>query len=191
MRKRGLLVVISAPSGGGKTTVIRGVLASGNGNFRYSISSTTRLRRPNEVNGRDYQFLSLEEFKDKRKNGEFVEWAEVHGNLYATPREPLDRWLQEGRIVFLDLDVKGGLEIKKHYKEAALLIFIHPPSLESLVDRLKERKTETQAEIDRRLKRVPEEMQKSKLYDYQILNEKLNKTTDEILKVINNHNHQY
>ena len=89
MGRKGLLVVISAPSGGGKTTVIRRVLASGNGNFRYSISVTTRRLRVVEADGRDYHFLSLEEFNHKKENGEFVEWAEVHGNYYATPRTPI------------------------------------------------------------------------------------------------------
>ncbi len=191
MGRKGLLVVISAPSGGGKTTVIRRVLASGNGNFKYSISATTRRIRAGEVDGQDYHFLSLEGFKDKKEQGKFVEWAEVHGNYYATPRKPIEKWLNEGKTVFLDLDVNGGLEVKKYFNDSALLIFIKPPSVESLVQRLKGRKTETQHEIDKRLKRVPEEMHKSQRYDYQILNEDLDNTKTEILEIIRNHNCQH
>jgi len=190
MGRKGLLVVISAPSGGGKTTVIRRVLASGNDNFTYSISATTRRLRAGEVDGQDYHFLSLEEFNHKKEKGEFVEWAEVHGNYYATPRTPIQKWLNEGRTVLLDLDVNGGLEVKKDFKDSALLIFIKPPSVESLVYRLKGRKTETQAEIDKRLTRVPEEMSKSHQYQYRILNEDLDITTTEVLRVIKNHNHR-
>ncbi len=191
MGRKGLLVVISAPSGGGKTTVIRRVLASGNGNFKYSISATTRRIRAGEVDGQDYHFLSLEGFKDKKEQGEFVEWAEVHGNYYATPRKPIEKWLNKGKTVFLDLDVNGGLEVKKYFNDSALLIFIKPPSVESLVQRLRGRKTETQHEIDKRLKRVPEEMHKSQRYDYQILNEDLDNTKTEILEIIRNHNCQH
>lgn len=191
MGRKGLLVVISAPSGGGKTTVIRRVLASGNGNFKYSISATTRRIRAGEVDGQDYHFLSLEGFKDKKEQGEFVEWAEVHGDYYATPRKPIEKWLNEGKTVFLDLDVNGGLEVKKYFNDSALLIFIKPPSVESLVQRLRGRKTETQHEIDKRLKRVPEEMHKSQRYDYQILNEDLDNTKTEILEIIRNHNCQH
>lgn len=191
MGRKGLLVVISAPSGGGKTTVIRRVLASGNGNFKYSISATTRRIRAGEVDGQDYLLLSLEGFKDKKEQGKFVEWAEVHGNYYATPRKPIEKWLNEGKTVFLDLDVNGGLEVKKYFNDSALLIFIKPPSVESLVQRLRGRKTETQHEIDKRLKRVPEEMHKSPRYDYQILNEDLDNTKTEILEIIRNHNCQH
>lgn len=191
MGRKGLLVVISAPSGGGKTTVIRRVLASGNGNFKYSISATTRRIRAGEVDGQDYHFLSLEGFKDKKEQGKFVEWAEVHGNYYATPRKPIEKWLNEGKTVFLDLDVNGGLEVKKYFNDSALLIFIKPPSVESLVQRLRGRKTETQHEIDKRLKRVPEEMHKSQRYDYQILNEDLDNIKTEILEIIRNHNCQH
>ena len=191
MGRKGLLVVISAPSGGGNTTVIRRVLASGNGNFKYSISATTRRIRAGEVDGQDYLFLSLEGFKDKKEQGEFVEWAEVHGNYYATPRKPIEKWLNEGKTVFLDLDVNGGLEVKKDFNDSALLIFIKPPSVESLVQRLRGRKTETQHEIDKRLKRVPEEMHKSQRYDYQILNEDLDNTKTEILEIIRSHNCQH
>ncbi|NIR48695.1 guanylate kinase [candidate division KSB1 bacterium] len=185
MKRRGLLVVISAPSGGGKTTIIRKVLAATNENYRYSISATTRERRENEVDGRDYFFLSEKEFERKKRQGEFVEWAEVHGDFYATPREHLDRWLDEGRIVLLDLDVDGGLEIKNKYSNSAILIFVKPPSFQSLIQRLKNRKTESDAEIEKRLQRYPKEIQKADEYDYQIVNQNLDDTVKEIVKIVN------
>jgi guanylate kinase len=185
MKKNGLLVVISAPSGGGKTTIIQRVLAEGHENYRYSISATTRERRGNERHGVDYFFLSLAEFEATRDRSEFAEWAEVHGCYYGTPKPPLDRWLEEGRIVFLDLDVDGGLQIKEQYGESALLIFINPPSYESLVERLKSRQTESQAQIDKRLERYPKEIEKSKYYDHRIVNENLDSTAREITRLLN------
>ena len=187
MEMGGLLVVVSSPSGGGKTTIIRRVLAMGNNNYRYSISATTRPRRGNERHGEDYFFLTLDEFNAKRERGEFVEWAEVHGNYYATPKLQLDQWLVQGRVVLLDLDVDGGLAIKSRYHDLAVLIFINPPSYQSLVERLKSRQTESQAQIDKRLQRYPKEIEKSRHYDYQIVNEQLSSTVQEIIKIINDH----
>jgi len=187
METKGLLVVISAPSGAGKTSVIRKVLATGDERFRYSISATTRARRGNERPGEDYFFLSPEDFDAERLRGEFVEWAEVHGHYYATPKTPLDKWLAEGGIVFLDLDVDGGLAIKDKYNDTAILIFINPPSYQSLVDRLRSRETESQAQIDKRLERYPKEMQNSQKYDYRIVNEQLDATVKEIIKIVNHH----
>jgi guanylate kinase len=183
--QKGLLVVISSPSGGGKTSIIRGVLAESNSNYRYSISATTRPQRNNEVNARDYYFLSMDEFNRKKAAGEFVEWAEVHGDYYATPKKQLDEWLEQGKIVLLDLDVDGGLEIKRKYGDDAVLIFIKPPSFQSLVQRLKERQTESEAQIEKRLKRYPKEIAKSQLYDHRITNEQLDVTVNEIVKIIN------
>ncbi|HEX9652083.1 MAG TPA: guanylate kinase [bacterium] len=187
METKGLLVVISAPSGAGKTSVIRKVLATGDERFRYSISATTRARRGNERPGEDYFFLSPEDFDAERLREEFVEWAEVHGHYYATPKTPLDKWLAEGGIVFLDLDVDGGLAIKDKYNDTAILIFINPPSYQSLVDRLRSRETESQAQIDKRLERYPKEMQNSQKYDYRIVNEQLDATVKEIIKIVNHH----
>ncbi len=187
MERSGLLVVISAPSGGGKTTILRRVFASGNGNFAYSISATTRARRPVEIDGRDYLFMSLEEFNQKRASGEFVESAEVHGHYYATPRRPLQKWLEQGKLVFLDLDVDGGLEVKRQFGDKSLLIFIKPPSFESLVERLNLRDTETPAEIDKRMQRYPKEMAKSKDYDYCIVNSDIEVTVSEVIGLIRQH----
>ena len=185
MKRRGLLVVISSPSGGGKTTIIKKVLGKADNDFVYSISATTRAKRPTEEHGRDYYFISLNEFKAKRRRREFLEWAEVHEDYYATPKASVENWLESGKLVLLDLDVDGGLQVKKKHKDA-LLIFVHPPSFNSLIDRLKERKTETEKEIKKRLERYPKEIKKSEHYDYQIVNENLEETTRRILQIINN-----
>jgi len=187
MADKGLLVVISSPSGGGKTTIIRKVLASGNADYQYSISTTTRQRRSNEVDGKDYFFVDEKEFAEKRARGEFVEWAEVHGNYYATPKTQLERGLEAGKIVLLDLDVEGGVAIKERFGESALLIFVRPPSFESLKRRLQNRKTESDEEINRRLRRYPSEIKKAELYDYQIVNADLETTVKEIIEIINHH----
>lgn len=185
MDKKGLLVVVSSPSGGGKTTIIRKVLASGNGDFRYSVSATTRKRRVNEVDGKDYHFMDLNQFLEERRKGAFIEWAEVHGSYYATPKRQLDEWLRDGYVIFLDVDVQGGIEIKGKYGDLALLIFIKPPSLQSLRDRLLARKTENETQINKRLERYPLEMEKAKFYDIAIVNEDLDSTVRSILLVIN------
>ncbi|MCG8607393.1 guanylate kinase [bacterium] len=187
MTHAGLVVVISSPSGGGKSTIIENLLATGNNSYHYSISATTRSRRSNEKDGRDYYFLDYDDFIRKQKNGEFVEWAEVHGDLYATPRASVDGWLQQGLVVLLDVDVDGGLEIKERYGPHALLIFIKPPSFESLLQRLKERNTESDSQIERRLSRYPKEIMKSKLYDHIVVNENLDKTIQSIAKIITEH----
>lgn len=189
MPKRGVLVVISAPSGGGKTTLLRRVRAEGSGCFEYSISATTRTRRRNEVDGRDYFFLNMDEFERRKKNGEFVEWAEVHGYHYGTPAEPIERWLDQGKVILADLDVDGGLAVKARFGESALLIFVRPPSFVSLFERLKKRNTETDSEIEKRLQRYPKEMKKSKYYDVQVVNENLDETAAKVLKLINNYNY--
>ncbi len=187
MSARGILVVISAPSGGGKTTILRKVLESADDNFRYSISVTTRPKRTGEVDGRDYYFTSLNEFERQRERGEFVEWAEVHGHYYATPRKPIERWLSEGRIVLTDLDVYGGLQVKQHFGDSALLIFVRPPSYDSLLERLRRRNTESREEIEKRLTRYPDEMQKSEQYDHVCVNDDIDTTTRKIIELINNH----
>lgn len=191
MSKKGLLVVISAPSGGGKTTIIQRVLDSANDDFRYSVSVTTRPRRPNEVDRSDYYFVDINKFQEHLKRGEFVEWAEVHGDYYATPKSILDKWLNESKIILLDVDVDGGLEIKNEYKDLSVLIFIKPPSLESLIQRLKSRKTENEAEIEKRLQRVPKEMEKADFYDYQIVNENLDETVQSVLDIVRKHKNYY
>ena len=137
-----------------------------------------------EVQGQDYYFLAENEFEQKKQKGKFVEWAKVHGYYYGTIKEKVESWLDAGRVVFLDLDVNGGLAVKEYYGDAALLIFIKPPSFASLKKRLADRRTETQAQIEKRLQRYPFEMQLAEKYDVILTNVEINETVDGILEVV-------
>jgi guanylate kinase len=182
--KRGLLVVISSPSGGGKTTVVRRLLEKGGGEFTRSVSATTRAPRPGEVNGRDYYFLSEEEFRQRIAKGDFVEFAEVHGHLYGTLREQIERELRGGKVILLAIDVQGGLSIRRAFPEDSLLIFLAPPSLEVLEQRLRGRGTDAEEEIRRRLARVPMEMEMASHYDRLVVNDVVERAAEEILQAI-------
>lgn len=181
----GFLVVLSAPSGAGKTTILKQLIASGESAFRYSVSATTRAPRNGEQHGRDYFFLGLEEFQQRVARNEFLEHAMVHGNHYGTLREVVEAWMAEGKIVLMDLDVQGGLNVKQQLGRRALLIFIQPPSLESLRERLASRNTDEPEVIDLRLRGAESEMEMSKHYDYIIENRDLAHTVQEVMKIIN------
>ena len=183
----GFLVVVSAPSGGGKTTVLKRILERSEGTFCYSISATTRQPRVNEVDGRDYHFFSLEEFHRRIAANAFIEYAEVHGNMYGTPRQAVADWIQQGKIVLLDLDVQGGINVKEQLGEKALLIFIKPPTLETLRQRLLSRNTDSPAEITARLQAAEKELAFAQRYDQVIVNQNLDKTVDEVLTIIANY----
>ena len=176
------LVVLSAPSGAGKTTICK-KLVERNPDFRISVSATTRPPRPGEVNGVDYYFISPEEFQQKIARGEFLEYENVHGNYYGTLRETVEELLDNGFTVLFDIDVNGALKIKQQYPDA-ILIFIRPPSLEELKRRLRKRKTERPEEIEKRLQRLPEEYQKAVFFDYEVVNDDLLRTLLTIEKII-------
>jgi guanylate kinase len=178
-------VVISAPSGGGKTTVIRRLLENREPDFAYSVSATTRLPRENEQHGRDYYFLSIDEFMARVHDGGFIEWATVHGNLYGTPKEPVENWIRAGLFVFMDLDVQGGINVKNQYGDRAILIFIKPPSMESLRGRLLGRNTDSPEAIKTRLQNAELELQKAKFYDHVVVNYKLDDTVAEVRALVN------
>jgi len=180
----GLIVVISAPSGGGKTTIIREILKRGDSRYQYSISATTREPRGRERDGVDYFFLDRDEFERRIRSGDFVEWAEVHGHWYGTPKSALQGWLKQGKIILLDLDVQGGLEVKQQFGDAALLIFIMPPSVQELKARLRSRKTDSAAVISNRLKAVPREIEMAKYYDVVVINKNLPEAVDKVQEVI-------
>ena len=180
----GLLVIISSPSGGGKTSVIKKLIENSEINFEYSISATTRKPRPDDINGKDYIFLSEKEFLSKKNKGEFLEWEQVHQYYYGTPKEKIEQWLNEDKIVLLDIDVNGGAQIKQNYPDNTISIFIEPPSLEELIARLKNRKTDSKEEINKRLRRVPLEMEKKKLFDYIVVNDKLEDTIKQMVNII-------
>jgi guanylate kinase len=187
LAKPGFMVVLSAPSGGGKTSILKQLLASGETAFRYSVSATTRSPRNCEQHGQDYFFLSLEEFQRKAARGEFLEHALVHGNYYGTLREVVESWIAEGKIVLMDIDVQGGLSVKEQMGRRALLIFIKPPSMESLRERLALRNTDKEEEIDLRLQGAKQEMETAERYDFVLENRDLERTVQEVLRIINQH----
>jgi guanylate kinase len=179
-----LLVVLSSPSGGGKTSVIRRLLESGDPRYQHSVSATTRPRRPGETNGVDYRFVDDREFQTLIEQGGVVEYERVHDWWYGTPKEPLLRWLSEDKIILLDLDVKGAGSIRRHFPEQSLLIFVQPPSLEALQKRLIQQGTETEQQIDRRLQRTAMEMEWGKAFDFIVINDDLDRATNEVKGLI-------
>lgn len=182
----GRLIVFVAPSGAGKTSVIRRILAA-HPEMDYSISCTTRPMRPGESNGRDYHFLDEKSFREGIAQGKFVEWAEVHKHLYGTPRDYLDRALAEGRDVLLDLDVVGTLRTKELYDDRAVTIFLLPPSIEELRRRLTTRNTDAPAVRQLRLANAIEEMAFQDRFDYRVVNDDLQRACDEIEDILRRH----
>jgi len=164
-------VVVSGPSGVGKTCLCQGVLASCR-DVVYSVSATTRPRRGDEVNTRDYHFVDATRFRAMVKSGELLEWAEVHGDLYGTPRYSVLPLLDEGKIVIMDLDVQGGLSMRKIFPDG-VFVFVVPPSFEILEQRLRKRKTESEEALRIRLENAREEMKFRKYYDYLVVNDDL------------------
>lgn len=178
--------MVSAPSGGGKTTVIRRLLERKTVPYAYSVSLTTRAQRHGEVDGTDYWFVTLEAFQHQVDEHQMVEYEKVHGQFYGTPRGPLDQWLAEGKVVLLDLDVYGALSVKKMFPDASCLIFIKPPDMKALKDRLRGRKTESDREVRIRLQRAQLEMDMASRFDHTVVNENLEKTVGEVEQIIKN-----
>ena len=179
---KGKLIVLSSPSGGGKTTVYRALLAD-DPNMKYSVSYTTRPKRVNEENGKDYFFVSIKEFKKMIKNKEFLEWEKVYGNYYGTSKKTIMNFLEQGSHCILDLDVKGGRHLKKIFPEG-IFIFLKPPSIEELERRLFKRNTDTPKVIKKRLKNVKKELKFSKFYDYIIVNDNIDNVIQKVKKII-------
>ena len=150
MKKRGEIIVLNGPSGVGKTTLYKKLLADFSGQLELSVSATTRSPRPNEIDGRDYYFLSPEAFQKKADNQEFVEWANVYGNLYGTLKSEIERIVSHGKNILLDIDIQGGENIKKTFPDSHL-IFILPPTEEELIRRLRTRNTESKTDFQRRI----------------------------------------
>jgi len=170
----GKVIIFSAPSGSGKTTLVRHLLKN-NPDLGFSISACTRDRRGrNEINGKDYYFLTPKEFKQKIDNDEFIEWEEVYeGDFYGTLKSEIKRLWSEGRNVIFDVDVKGGIALKKHFGEKALAVFVKAPSEEILMERLRTRNTESENGLSRRLFKVEFEMTFADRFDLVLLNDNL------------------
>jgi guanylate kinase len=181
-KKQGLLFVVSAPSGAGKTSLCRAVTDSLE-NITHSISYATRKPRLNEIDGRDYHFVSAERFQEMVCAGDFAEWAEVHSNLYGTSRRVLDDMIVKGIDVILDIDTQGAKQIKKKY-DSAVYIFIMPPSLTILEERLRNRKSDQEAEIKKRMSKAREEIRDYTMYDYLIVNRDFDRALAELRSLI-------
>ena len=179
---RGLLFVISGPSGVGKNSVLNGVLKERNDIF-YSISATTRPPRRNEVNGKDYYFLTKEEFEKAIENGELLEWALVYDNYYGTPRKAVEERLDKGQHVIMDLDIQGAAHIRNNMPEA-ILIFLLPPSREELKRRLLGRKSEAKAAVEKRLAYLEKELASIDRYDYVVVNDILENACRKVAAII-------
>jgi len=178
----GRLIVVAGPSGSGKTTIARALLER-NPSLEFSVSATTRERRPTEEDGKDYFYLSREDFVRRVEAGDFVEWEEVFGNLYGTLRSEVDRALRGGRHMLFDVDVKGALSIKRHYPDALLLFILHP-SREVLEERLRARRTEEEATLRRRLERATMELSYAGQFDRQIVNDDRERAIEEAQDIV-------
>jgi guanylate kinase len=176
---RGQLIVVSAPSGSGKTTIVKAILAK-YPTMLFSVSATTRPKRENEVDGKDHFFLSRPEFEQRIKKNELVEWEEIYGNLYGTLKSEIEKALTSGKAMLFDIDVKGGLSIKRKYPGDSFLIFIRPPSIEVLESRLRNRKTEDEETFKRRMARVTMELGMASQFDRQVINDDLQTAIDEV-----------
>lgn len=184
MKKEGKIIIFSAPSGSGKTTILQRVLPKYK-NLSFSISATSRAPRGVEKDGVEYYFLTIEEFRKKIERNDFVEYEEVYASqYYGTLRSELDRIWGLGEHIIFDIDVKGACNIKKQYPQNSISIFIKPPSLQVLESRLRSRGTETEESIKKRLDRAEEELSYAKYFDKVVLNDSLDEAQKEITEII-------
>lgn len=182
MKNKGILFVVSGPSGAGKTTLYREA-ASSLPNLKHSVSYTTRRPRPGEVNDRDYTFINRDEFKGMIDRAEFAEWAEIHGKLYGTSKKRLEETMDSGIDAILDIDVQGAEQLKKKY-QGGVYIFVLPPSLDALGERLQKRMVNSKEEIEKRLKVAAKEIKRYREYDYVIVNNILEDALKELSAII-------
>lgn len=171
LKNKGKLLVFSAPSGSGKTTIVRHLLSQDYLNLEFSISATSRDKRAHEIDGKDYHFITTKSFKSKIKNDEFLEWEEVYrDNFYGTLKSEVERIWAQGKHVIFDIDVVGGLRIKKKYPDETLAVFVKPPSVDELKIRLKKRSTESEDKINMRVAKASVEMATAPQFDTIIKN---------------------
>ena len=178
------LITISAPSGSGKTTLCK-MLQDARSDISWSVSCTTRAPRPNEINGIDYYFNSRDKFMKSIADDAFAEWEDVHGQYYGTLKLNLDTAIANNTILLLELDVKGSMSIVHLYPEQSFSIFILPPSIDHLRQRLRNRGTDTESRINERLKRFEREMEYKSKFDYVLINEDLEVASRELIEVVN------
>ncbi|SCV41118.1 Guanylate kinase [Bacillus subtilis] len=183
MKERGLLIVLSGPSGVGKGTVRQAIFSQEDKKFEYSISVTTRSPREGEVNGVDYFFKTREEFEQMIADNKLLEWAEYVGNYYGTPVDYVEQTLQDGKDVFLEIEVQGALQVRNAFPEG-LFIFLAPPSLSELKNRIVTRGTETDALIENRMKAAKAEIEMMDAYDYVVENDNVETACDKIKAIV-------
>ena len=179
-------IIISAPSGSGKTTICK-YLQKLDSSINFSVSCTTRQKRANEVEGKDYFFITNEEFEKKINDAKFIEWEQIHGNFYyGTLKSTLKKVINEDKRILLELDVKGAMSVKKLYPNKSLSIFIEPPSVEVLKLRLEKRGTDNDERIIKRLERLESELSYKSNFDYHVINDDLDQAVNEIMSIIIN-----
>lgn len=183
LNDKGLLVVLSGPSGVGKGTVRKALFNMPEQNFVYSVSMTTRPMRPGEENGKDYFFVTKEEFEKRIEEGKFLEHAEFVGNYYGTPIDEVNKQLDNGKEVILEIEVDGALQVREKCKDA-VFIFLVPPSKEALYNRLKRRGTESEEVIQERIAKANREFKLACKYDYIVVNDEVNNAADRIMAII-------
>lgn len=181
----GKCIIFSAPSGAGKTSIVKHLLKVRN-DLEFSVSACNREKRPDEMDGKDYYFLSTEEFKEKIQKGEFIEWEEVYQDqYYGTLKSEIDRIWKKGKHVIFDVDVVGGLSLTRYFKEKALAIFVKAPSVEVLEKRLRSRGTEDDEKIKKRISKASQEMDYAKWFDVELLNDDLEKACKKAEVLVN------
>ncbi len=181
------LIIFTAPSGAGKTTIVRHLLEKMKDQLAFSVSATTRARRPHEINGKDYYFLTPAEFRHRISIGDFLEWEEVYDDqFYGTLRSEVDRIWALGKAVLFDIDVRGATNIKQAYPEQTLAIFVKPPSPEILFERLKNRRTETPESLKKRIARATEELSYENRFDQILVNDVLENTLQTAENLVDN-----
>ncbi|MFN3548035.1 MAG: guanylate kinase [Mesorhizobium sp.] len=183
IRRRGLMLVLSSPSGAGKSTIARNLLENDKG-FELSVSVTTRPRRSSEIDGVHYHFRTRREFDYLRANDELLEWAEVHGNFYATPREPAERAMNEGRDMLFDIDWQGAEQLREKMQGDIVSVFILPPSMAELKARLQRRAEDDAETIARRLANARKEIEHWRDYDYVVINRDLDRAYQQVLSIV-------
>jgi guanylate kinase len=183
LNRRGLLLILSSPSGAGKSTLTRNLVAQDRG-IGLSISVTTRAKRPSEIEGVDYLFIKEDEFEELRDRGDLLEWAQVHGNYYGTPRKPVEQSLAAGKDMMFDIDWQGTKQIVEKMAADVVSVFILPPSMAELKSRLERRAEDTPEVIARRLRNARDEIAQWASYDYVLINDDLGKTFRELTAIL-------
>jgi len=176
-----LILIVSGPSGAGKSTILRKLSLE---EFYFSVSHTTRLPRPGEVDGKDYYFITKEAFQEMLKRGEFLEWIEVHSHFYGTAKSEIEKAFSQGKHLVLDVEVIGAANLKKRFGPKAVSIFIAPPNLEVLEERLRKRGTEVEEKIRERLNRASWEISLASFFDYLIINDDLERAITQFLSIV-------